>query len=95
MIDHQIGIALPIALPVSTGRARTFFPASVAQQQQNREAGQQTIAITTVTQNPIVGPIILQRQGLSCVPHWMQIGRGIQSHISAINLNDRRYRGIN
>lgn len=54
----HIGMALLTALPVSTGRARTlswsvrvwqwgflayFLPASVAQQQQNKEAGQQTI----------------------------------------------------
>lgn len=76
-----MGIALLMALPVSTGRPRTFFPASVAQQQHNSEAGQQKIAMPTVTTKPMVGPMILQWQGFWLVPHWMQRGMGTQSHM--------------
>jgi hypothetical protein len=53
-------MALLMAFPVSTGNARTLLPASVAQQQHSSEAGQQKIAMPTVTTNPIVGPMTLQ-----------------------------------
>jgi len=59
MSATQIGMALLTCPLKSAGAASILFPVSVAQQPQNKEAGQQTTARTIATPKPIVGPMTL------------------------------------